>query len=90
MWREEATFINPELMDTWMSYTEKLYSTLECDILFRELHEYRNGTGTFSYALACEERSMMTLATWWENFGGRTPKLQALVVRILSQVSVKC
>ena len=90
MWREEATFINPELMDAWMSYVEKLYSTLECDVLFRELHEYRNGTGTFSYALAREERSMMTPVTWWENFGGRTPKLQALAIRILSQVSVKC
>ena len=69
---------------------EKLYSTHECDNLFRELQEYRNGTGTFSYALAREERSMMTPVTWWENFGGRTPKLQALAVRILSQVSVKC
>ena len=86
MWRE-ATFIIPELMDAWMSYTEKLYSTLECNILFRDLHEYRNGTGTFSYALAREEISMMTLVTWWKNFGGRTPKLQALAFYILSQVS---
>ena len=61
-----------------------------CDILFRELHEYRNGTRTFSYALAREEISMMTPVTWWENFGGRTPKIQALDVRILSQVSVEC
>ena len=72
MWREEATFINPELMYAWMSYTEKLYSTLECDILFRELHEYRNGTGTFSYALAREEISMMAPVNmvgkfWWKN-----------------------
>ena len=42
---------------------EKLYSTHECDKLFRELQEYRNGTGTFSYALAREERSMMTPVT---------------------------
>ena len=67
-----------------------LHSTLECDILFRDLHEYWNGTRTFSYGLAREEISMMTPITWWEIFGGTTPKLQALTVRILSQVSLKC
>ena len=78
MWREEATFINPELMDAWMSYVEKLYSTLECDVLFRELHEYRNGTGTFSYALAREEISMMTPVTWWENFWWKNSKAPSI------------
>ncbi|XP_059068344.1 uncharacterized protein LOC131858887 [Cryptomeria japonica] len=56
------------------------------DLIISELQSYKRARGRlFSSPLAIRGRTTQKPSSWWEDWGGNTPNLQRLALRILSQ-----
>ena len=50
-----------------------------------QLGYYRRREGLFGFGDSQVDRFKVGSATWWEDYGGDTPELQFLAIRLLSQ-----
>ncbi|XP_074312445.1 uncharacterized protein LOC141647959 [Silene latifolia] len=76
------------LMRGWKTTLDRYEPESALRYLLREqLSIYWRLEGSFGEDDAMECRDKMDPVTWWENFGFDTPQLQALAIKVLSQVS---
>ncbi|KAH7438536.1 hypothetical protein KP509_04G019100 [Ceratopteris richardii] len=87
IWREKCPDDDGEVSDGWMDVLERYtHGDLEKQgILMDELDKYKSIEGTYQRPLARDEKRMHYAVKWWESFEARTPNLQKLALRVLSQ-----
>lgn len=75
-----------EVMDGWETVLSRQVRDADKRRLVKDqLGFYRSKLGRFGSADAQRDRFKIGAALWWEDYGARTPQLQSLAVRILSQ-----
>ncbi|CAK9146146.1 unnamed protein product [Ilex paraguariensis] len=57
------------------------------DLMTLQFEEYRAAKGAFFQANAIDRRLNISPEMWWSKYGGHSPELQKLAIRILNQTS---
>lgn len=84
---DSFTDVDGKVMEGLTTCIEKMVPEVEVrDLIISELQNYKRASGKlFSSPLAIRGRTTQTPTSWWEDWGGNTPNLQKLALRILSQ-----
>ncbi|RVW88165.1 hypothetical protein CK203_042861 [Vitis vinifera] len=66
-----------ECMDRMLDYQERLKADIRLD-------SYDQAMGEFGSRIAIDYQTLRSPTSWWMRFGGLTPELQKVVIRVLS------
>jgi hypothetical protein len=78
---------DPEVQTGYMQALEKMYPDVEeCDSIRQQLSQYISCTGAFGSNAAYRDRGNLPSLQWWDMYGGNTPQLCSMAMRVLSQV----
>jgi hypothetical protein len=79
---------NDEVMTGFCNILEKFYpgNVEKQTVALQQLTQFRNSTGLFARDMVKAAAKSMAAHTWWLTFGGGIPELQAVAVKVLSQV----
>ncbi|EHA8590432.1 hypothetical protein COCNU_scaffold018774G000010 [Cocos nucifera] len=93
-----AYFLNPKLFysSDFFVDAEVTNGLLHClvrlvedqhdqELVVLQLDAYRAATGGFAEEIAVDQRAKIPPALWWSLYGGQSPELQKLAIKILSQ-----
>ncbi|KAH6838144.1 hypothetical protein C2S53_001235 [Perilla frutescens var. hirtella] len=79
-------FIDPEVVTGLYCCIVRSAADLRMqDRITVQMEQYRTAKGAMAAGVAADQRTHISPALWWSQFGGECPELQRLAVRILSQ-----
>ena len=90
LWRSEEKRLDEELCQGWATYTERVFTFEEVDILENQLLTFCGPWKSFARPNVLNRNNHLQPISWWEKFGFSTPLLTSLACRVLSQVNTEC
>ncbi|KAL2320021.1 hypothetical protein Fmac_028990 [Flemingia macrophylla] len=88
----EFFYKNPRDMDDDQEVVDGLYKCIDrlsendeiVDKIHNQLGTYKRGSGRFDIPAAVRAMTKMAPAEWWKMYGGQTPQLKILAIKVLS------
>ncbi|KAH7352305.1 hypothetical protein KP509_19G039100 [Ceratopteris richardii] len=89
IWKHKNQESDVEVHEGWIKFLEK-YCHRNVKLMgdsMEDYDKYKNDYDSFASPVVHDPRRMQEGVKWWEMFGGCTPKLKSLAIRVLSQGS---
>ena len=86
-WYHKRPWLDDEVSTGWKTYIHRVYpKRRDCTTIKEEMSRYIDGLDDFSHKDVPFDQLRMKAKSFWENYGTKTPLLQNIAIRVLSQV----